>query len=177
MKAARIKPMIKKCVICGKDFNSPPSAKTVTCSAKCRSERAKRAATNHKLSAESRKKISDFAKANRIFLSTIHDKAIKAAMKSKKAGRFTTNSSAKTYTLISPDGEEIEVTNLQLWAREHCDLFDFEFSDENAKRISHGFYTIWKNIRNNKRGQRYKGWTIYAKDCRKNCEKKKGDKN
>lgn len=126
--------MIKKCVICGEEFNSPPSAKTVTCSPACRSARASKFAKSHKMSAESRKKISDFAKANRSDLSSIQEMGTIAAAKSPKGGRFETNSSAKTYILISPTGEEIEVTNLQKWAREHCELFGFEPSDKNSQK-------------------------------------------
>lgn len=106
-------------------------------------------------------------------MSNIAEKAATAHKLSSKSGRFETNSSAKTYILISPYGERIEVTNLSLWARKNCELFGFEPSDKNAEKISHGFYTIWENIRKSQRGQTYKGWTITAEDRKKNCEKSK----
>ena len=105
-------------------------------------------------------------------MSAIQGRGTEAAKNSPLAGRFETNSSAKTYTLVSPEGVKVEVTNLRQWARENAELFGFEPTDENVQRICNGFYTIAKNIRNCRRGQTYKGWTIIVTDRRKNCEKK-----
>ncbi len=160
--------MIKKCIICGADFKSPPSAKTVTCSPACRSERARRAAS-HKRPKSVCKKISQAAKGRD--MSELQVKGTAAAQRSPKAGRFETNSSAKSYVLVSPAGEKIPVTNLTEWARKNTKFFGFEPTDENVRRICSGFYTIAKNIRTNRRGQTYKGWTIIVEDRRKNCEK------
>ena len=161
--------MIKKCVICGRDFYSPPSAKTVTCSPACRSERARRAASR-KRPEEVKAKISATAKGRD--MSAIQGRGTEAAKNSPLAGRFETNSSAKTYTLVSPEGVKVEVTNLRQWARENSEFFGFDPTDENVQRICNGFYTIAKNIRLCRRGQTYKGWTIIVTDRRKNCEKK-----
>ena len=72
---------------------------------------------------------------------------------------------------MSPEGEEFEVTNLANWVRENIGLFGEDSSEEAAFRVSHGFYTIARNTRLNKRGQRYKGWIVVEHDPRKNFEK------
>lgn len=160
----------KKCVICGQEFPCPPSAKTVTCSPECRSERARKAAS-HKRSDEARKIISKAAKKRGVSEIT-QKKGTAAAMKSPKAGRFDTNSSAKSYTIMSPEGNEYEVTNLMNWVRDNIGLFgEEEPTDEAVRRIASGFYTIARNTRLNKRGQRYKGWIVVEHDLRKNFEK------
>lgn len=161
--------MIKKCVICGGEFTCSPSDKKVTCSPACRSERARRAASR-KRPEEVKAKISAAAKGRD--MRAIQEIGTEAAKKSPLAGRFETNSSAKSYTLVSPEGTKIDVTNLRQWARENSEFFGFDPTDENVKRICNGFYTIAKNIRNCHRGQTYKGWTIIVEDRRKNCEKK-----
>ena len=94
-----------------------------------------------------------------------------AAQASPKAGRFTTNSSAKAWTLISPDGRRFECTNLNNWIRQNIDLFGCELKDENVYRISAGFRTVKRNIKLNKSGQTYKGWTLESWNDLKNFEK------
>ena len=165
----------KKCVICGKEFPCPPSAKTVTCSPECRSARARRAASRKRSESE-RKSLSEAAKKRGVIMGTL-DKGTEAAMKSPKAGRFETNSSAKSYTIMSPEGQEYTVTNLMNWIRENIHLFSDDNSDEAVNRVARGFYTIVRNTRLSKRGQRYKGWIVVEHDERKNVEKaKKSDK-
>ena len=159
----------KKCVICGKEFPCSPSDKTVTCSPACRSERARRAAS-HKRPEEVKAKISAAAKGRD--MSALKEISKKATMQSPLSGRFVTNSSAKNYTLVSPEGTKIDVTNLKHWVRENTELFELEPTDENVSLISGGFYTIARNIRLSRRGQTYKGWTVIVTDRRKNCEKK-----
>lgn len=105
-------------------------------------------------------------------MSAIQEIGTEAAKNSPLAGRFETNSSAKSYTLVSPERTKIDVTNLRQWVRENAELFGCEPTNENVQRICNGFYTIAKNIRNCHRGQTYKGWTIIVTDRRKNCEKK-----
>lgn len=160
----------KKCVICGKEFPCSPSNKTVTCSPECRSERARRAASRKRSESE-RKSLSEAAKKRGVSKIT-QEKGTEAAMKSPKGGRFETNSSAKSYTIMSPEGQEYTVTNLMNWIRENIHLFGEENSDEAVNRVAHGFYTVTRNTRLNKRGQRYKGWIVVEHDERKNVEKK-----
>lgn len=94
-----------------------------------------------------------------------------AAQASPRGGRFDTNSSAKSWVLLSPEGDRYEITNLKLWARGHTELFGFENTEANAAKIARGFVTIAGNIRHDRRGQTYKGWTVVEHDMRKNCEK------
>lgn len=168
------KKMIKKCVECGAEFSSPPSSKKVTCSKECQIKRKSRILSGHKVSDETKTKISRAAK-KRGYSENLKRGSAAAAI-SEKAGRNVNNSSAKTYLLLSPDGKQFNVTNLNHWIRNHIDLFDCIGTDEDISRISHGFYTVKKNIKKNIRGQTYKGWTILDWDDRKNFEKNKRDK-
>lgn len=48
--------MIKKCIICGDEFKTSPSAKKVTCSNECRRKYAVIRSTGRKKSGEEKKK-------------------------------------------------------------------------------------------------------------------------
>ncbi len=117
-----------------------------------------------------KQKISSYAKARGGYTDNLC-KGAAATKTSEKAGRSEKNSSAKTFLLVAPDRRQFEVTNLHHWVRNHIDMFDGDGTDKNVDRICHGFYTIKRNIKNNFRGQTYKGWTLYAWDDRKNFEK------
>ena len=56
----------KKCIICGRLFDCPPSDKKVTCSQECRKEYAKTRSAGRKFSDESRKRMSDTAKGRKM---------------------------------------------------------------------------------------------------------------
>lgn len=163
--------MIKKCVECGAEFYAPPSSKKITCSKECMKIRRSRVLKNHSVSDETRQKLSAAAKRRENYENLKNGTA--AAKRSEKGGRNEKNSSAKTYFLISPDGRKFTVTNLVNWIRNHIDMFECEETDiETAvDRISHGFYEIKYNIKKNRRGQTYKGWSIYNWDDRRNCDK------
>lgn len=163
--------MIKKCIECGTEFYAPPSSKKITCSKDCKTKRRSRLLTGHKVTDEAKIKIKNAAK-NRDTTKNL-SKGTAAAMLSEKAGRNEKNSSAKTFIIVAPDSRKFEVTNLRHWIRNHIDMFDCNDTDKDVDRICHGFYTIKKNIKNNRRGQTYKGWTIYSWDDRKNFEKEK----
>lgn len=96
-----------------------------------------------------------------------------AAQSSPKAGRFITNSSAKSWVLISPDSRRFECTNLNEWIRQNIELFGCELTDENVGRIASGFRVIKRNIKRGRGGQTYKGWSLDDWDERKNVEKEK----
>ena len=163
--------MIRICVECGAEFNTPPSSNKLTCSKECSSKRRSRLLKGHKTSDETKEKLRKSAKENGFFENL--KKGTAAAKASEKAGRFEKNSSAKTFLLVSPDRKQYEVTNLRNWVRNHIDMFDCDGSsdEEIVDKIIHGFYTIKRNIKKNLRGQTYKGWTIYGWDDRKNCQK------
>lgn len=161
--------MIKKCVECGAEFNAPPSSKKITCSSECSKIRRSKLLKGHFVSAETKNKLSKSAKSKG-FTPNLQQ-GTKAAMNSEKAGRTETNSSAKTFVIVSPIGKIYTVTNLMHWIRNNIKLFNCKLTDENVSKIAHGFYTIKRNIKKNQRGQTYKGWTIIEWDDRKNIEK------
>ena len=166
--------MIKKCVVCGADFYAPPSSGKATCSSECSKTYKSKLRMGRTLSDEAKRKISEKAKARGFYPNL--KKGTKAAMNSEKAGRTESNSSAKMWMIVSPDGKSYTVTNLSNWIRNNIHFFDCEPTDKNVTRIAHGFYTIKKNIKTNQRGQTYKGWTIFEWDDRKNFEKQEPSK-
>lgn len=160
--------MQAKCIVCGREFTKSPSDNVLTCSPECSRKRRSEVLTGHSVSNEAREKISQAAK-ERGFTENLA-KGTPAAQNSPKGGRFETNSSAKSWVLISPDGREFTCTNLNNWIRAHADLFETEPTDKNVRRISAGFRVIKRNIKLNRGGQTYKGWTVADWDDRKNHE-------
>lgn len=157
-----------KCIICGALFTKSPSDNVVTCSPECSRKRRSEILTGHAVSDSTRAKISSAAK-QRGFTENLA-KGTPAAQNSPKGGRFDTNASAKTWTLVAPDGRQFECTNLNNWIREHADMFEIEPTDENVRRVSAGFRIIKRNIKLNRSGQTYKGWTIADWNDRNNFE-------
>ena len=150
--------MKTKCVICGKWFTKSPSDRIVTCSPACRSKRRSQMLTGRVVSTETREKISERAKQRGYTENLRH--GTPAAQASPKSGRFTTNYSAKSWILLSPDGRRFECTNLNEWIRQNIHLFDCELTDTNVARISSGFRVIKRNIKRGRGGKTYKGWTL-----------------
>lgn len=87
-----------------------------------------------------------------------------AARKSPKAGPFETNVTAKVWVLVSPEGEEIVVRNLQLWAREHAALFGKEQNERSAIQIACGFRAIARSLAGKLKrpAMTYFGWSLKA---------------
>ena len=164
--------MKAKCVVCDNIFTKSPSDKTVTCSPACRSKRRSQMLSGRSVSIGTREKLSD--RARKIGYSENLRRGTPAAQASPKAGRFTTNSSAKSWVLISPDNRRFECTNLNEWIRQNIHLFDCELTDQNVNRISNGFRVVKQNIkRQRKSGLTYKGWSVAAWNDLKNAEKEK----
>lgn len=161
--------MEAKCVVCGRIFSKSPSSDVVTCSPECSRKRRSEVLKGHKVSESTREKIRSAAKS-RGYTDNLA-KGTPAAQKSPKGGRFDTNSSAKSWTLVAPDGRFFQCTNLNNWIRSNIELFDCDLTDENVNRISAGFRTIKRNIKTNRSGQTYKGWTLEDWDDTKNAEK------
>lgn len=165
--------MIRKCVECGRDFKCSPTDKTVTCGKACSSKRRSRLLQGHGVSEEAKSKIRRarfFGDNPGLELGTA------AARASPKGGRFETNSAAKDWILISPDGEEIRCTNLLLWIRENADLFEIDPNNDIAvNRVAAGFRTIKCNAKKNMTSSTtYKGWCIMlTDDDRNNYEKRR----
>ncbi len=153
----------RKCVICGKPFEVYPSDNRVTCSHACRCERQRRAVKAHPVQwgDAARQRASARGQTANLKLGGA------AAKASPVAGRFETNQEAKVWTLVTPDGQEITVRNLQLWAREHTDLFGKPPGDRSAAQISAGFRAIAQTLAGKRGGpgqpgpsMSYFGWTL-----------------
>lgn len=158
---------IKKCVVCGTEFNAPPSSKKKTCSKECSSRYRTMFSTGSKRSEATKLKMSEKAQKReneQLKLGT------PAAQKSEKAGRFETNSSAKEWVLMSPDKEIYSCTNLMEFIRQNIELFGCELTDKNVQRIAHGFFNIKKNIKRKKGSVTYKDWTLIDWCDQKNVE-------
>lgn len=147
----------KTCVVCGRQFDCPPSSKKITCSPEC--SRIRKAQT-HKgkrnvWSTESRDKLSALGQTENLRLGT------EAAKKSPKSGRFETNINAKIWRLTSPEGKVYMCKNLALWCRNNCDLFGFDSTEQNARKVRAGL----THAKRGKQGKKtaltsmYKGWT------------------
>lgn len=127
----------KICVVCGREFECPPSDKTVTCSQECRKERVRRNTAGKKLTEETRKKLSEKSKGRD--MAELQEAAVEAAKASPKSGRFTTNVNAKDWHLISPSGKHYHFRSLSHWLRENGqELFGCEPDSREWKNVCTG---------------------------------------
>lgn len=155
---------VKKCIICGKEFFSPPSAKKVTCSLECQKIYAKKRRTGQKLSEKTRRKISDSSRGRD--MTELWKNAIEAAAKSPKSGRFETNASAIDWHLISPEGKHYKFHSLQFWLRENCrELFGCEPDSKQFNNVRSGLANakramLGKISPNQRPCCTYKGWQV-----------------
>lgn len=150
--------MIKKCIVCGKEFKAPPSAKKITCSKECLKIRRSQINRGKKMSEASVERMSAWAKSQG-FTDNLK-KGTQAAMASPKSGRFETNVSAKDWILISPFGETYKCHSLTNFIRKNPQLFDIDGSDEEVNRVAAGIRSIKGNMKHNRRGHSYHGWTL-----------------
>lgn len=150
----------KICIICGKQFDCPPSESTVTCSKECNKEYAKQRRIGKKHTEETRKKIAE-ANKNRD-LSAFQEKGTEAAKFSQKSGRFVTNVHAIDWHLISPEGKHYYFHSLQLWLRENGkELFGCEPDSREYNNVRSGLtgakrFLLGKNYP----CCTYKGWQV-----------------
>lgn len=150
--------MIKNCLVCGKEFQASPSAKKVTCSKECLKIRRSQISRGKKMSETAVERMSARAKS-RGFTDNLK-KGTQAAMASPKAGRFDTNINARDWILISPFGETYKCHSLTNFIRKNPQLFDIDGSDEEVNRVAAGIRTIKGNMKHNRRGHSYHGWTL-----------------
>ena len=151
--------MIKQCVVCGADYKASPSDKRSTCGSKeCVFINKSR---THKGKPYHGKKLA----YNPASLPNLR-LGCEAALRSPKGGRKETHISAKVWILISPDGEEITVRNLSMWARANCALFGKPSTDASAHQIASGFKAIAQTLSGYRSGGKrrpattYFGWTL-----------------
>lgn len=167
---------MKTCVVCGKEFYSSPSSKTITCSHECSSKHRSEFKKGTRHTEKTKKQMSETAKSLEIVRPQLQ-LGTPAAQKSPKGGRFVTNSSAKSWTLLSPDGIIYKFVNLNEFIRKNIHLFDTELTDENVSRIAHGFYTAKRNTKKKANTITYKGWSILSWGDEKNIEIERKSKN
>lgn len=159
--------MIRKCVICGAEFNTPPSNNKCTCSPACssawRSQQHK--GRHNRWSAAAKRNAATAAERTG---NLAH--GTKAALALPEGQRGPQNRNAKIWHLRTPDGEPVVVTNLTDWARQHTSDFGMEPTEQSAAAISSGFRQIKRSMEGHFRRANgklctvstYKGWTLLA---------------
>ena len=160
--------MIRKCTECGAEFKCSPSDKTVTCGKECSRKRRSRLLQKHQVTDEAKAKMSKSAKAQD--RSENLSKGTPAAMQSPKAGRFTTNSSAKEWVLLSPEGVRYKCTNLMQFIREHAADFGIPADDKDVRRVHATIRNVKKMMKRGD-GCTFYGWSLLEWGDKKNCEK------
>ena len=150
--------MTQRCVICGREFEAPPSSKKITCSPECSRARKRISHTgkHNDWSSEARARLSKAGQTSNLKL------GMPAAKASPISGRYETNQEAKIWHLISPSGEEIVVRNLLLWARANTDRFGKPPGDHSASQIAHGFAAVAATHRGTRKtpAWSYYGWRL-----------------
>jgi hypothetical protein len=149
--------MIKQCIICGAKFKCSPSDRKVTCSIKCRKERAKRVRTgkSNYWSETAKNKLRNKGQTTNLKMGT------PAAKQSPIAGSFETNQEALIWTIKSPDGITYTVRNLSLFIKNNPELFD-----GTVDQAKHGFYAIKQSMTGKRKGSvsQWKGWQLLSWD-------------
>lgn len=80
---------------------------------------------------------------------------------------------------MSPSGDVYNIVNLKNWIREHMDLFDDCYTEEDVNRISAGFRVAKNNMEKGRNTVTYKGWSILycgTKNIEKVRQKENEDK-
>lgn len=168
----------RTCVICGREFECPPSSKTVTCSSECRKEYARRRSTGRVFTQEAREKISEKAKGRN--MADLQAIAVAAAKKSPKSGRFVTNRNAIDWHLVSPDGRHYYFHSLNNWIRENGEeLFGCRPDTQKFLNAISGLQGAKRATLGKNYGScTYKGWRVIpTEDDNKSSETKEEQEN
>lgn len=157
----------RKCVICGKVFDTPPSNNKVTCSPACRSRRASivghaREKYTWSEAAKQARRDDDAVVAH---MQQIGPVGLSKAHANPKNQRGAQNRCAKVWTIYPPGSTvPIQVRGMLPWAREHYYLFEPGCTDIEAAatRIYTGFQAIAQSIQGRRKrpATSYKGWTM-----------------
>lgn len=172
--------MIKKCVICGKEFKCTPSRNIVTCSYECR---MKHLSSNHKgrKMPDAAKQKMRKARLDNPSNKEIQKKATEAAKKSPKSGKFETNRKAIDWHLVSPDGRHFFIHSLRHWLRnEGAREFGIDPDSKDYINTISGLSRVKKSVLGTlppgqRPGYTHKGWQVIPTraDERKAAEKRK----
>ena len=141
--------MRRRCVICGAEFDTPPSNNKITCSKACSRVRKSQTHTgkSNVWSAEKR----DSARQAATRTGNLKHGAA-AALKLPEGQRGPQNREAKIWYLRDPEGNEVVAVNLLDWARQHVSDFGMEPTDRSARSIASGF----RQIKRSMDGKRYR---------------------
>ena len=140
--------VVKKCVVCGKEFYCESSRDIVTCSKECRLIHLSQTHTGLKRSEESKRRMSETRRANPRN-TEIQRKATEAAKNSPKSGRF------ETY-----------IHSLSFWLRENCNkYFGVEPDSKQFFNIIAGLSRVKRSVlgtlpEGQRPGYSYKGWSV-----------------
>ncbi len=143
--------MIKRCVICGKEFQSPPSDKVVTCSPECRSERArrsviKRGGADSLHVPEIYKKIKENPNM-KARMKKLQKMGTDASMQLPGSQKGIQNRTSKLWILIDPTGNKHAAINLLQFIRDNAESFGIKSDDKKSIRnIASGFQAILRTI-------------------------------
>ena len=158
--------MKRNCVICGAEFDTPPSNNKITCSKACSSIRKSQThkGKSNRWAADKRDSARQAAERTG---NLKHGTA--AALKRRDSQRGSEHRDAKIWYLRDPEGNQVIAVNLLDWARQHTSEFCMEPTDRSASTIASGFRQIKRSIegkryRNGKPSpvSTYKGWTLVA---------------
>lgn len=157
-----------KCVVCGKEFFTPPSSHKLTCSKDCLTKYLKKSRKGRKFSDETRAKISEKAK-KRGFPSHIQKLGSESTKTNPLTGKFETNRNAIDWHIISPWGEEFKFHSLNNWLRLHGEeYFGCKPDSKEFHNVESGFQNAKRAVLGKSKAKRvcftYKKWRIVPTD-------------
>ncbi len=147
--------MRKECVVCGEEFQAPPSSKKITCGKLCSSIRKSEShrGKTHPWSAPARQRLRERGQTINLTLGT------EAARRSPVSGPFPTNRNALVWTIESPEGKLFTMRNLNRFIRTHPTMFDGTLNQARS-----GF----TQMRRSQQGKtkrpvsQWKGWRLHS---------------
>lgn len=144
---------IKKCPVCGADFEAPPSGK-ITCSPECatRWRRQAHLGKSNTWSAEARQRLAERGQTENLAKGTA------AALSYPHSGPFETNLNAQHWVLQSPDGQIYSFCNLALWCRQNAEAL-FQRS---PAQVRSGILSLKRSQQGKlpRPANSYLGWTL-----------------
>ena len=151
---------IKKCIICGGEFKTSPSAKKVTCSTECRKKYAVIRSTGRRKTEEEKAKISSAHKGKDSYTNRML--AVEASKKSPLSGKFETNVNAIDWHIVSPDNVHYRFHSLKNWLRINGEK---HFGCKPDTRKFYNVVSGMSQVRATMLGKRpypatYKGWRV-----------------
>lgn len=174
VEALKDRPKNKKiCVVCGEEFEAPPSSKRITCCKECSSIRKSMQHTGkaNPWSAEAKARYGR-SEAHQQQAKKAVVTATEAALALPEGQKGSQNRACKVWILKDPDGNLHRAVGMLPWARENYELFEpYSIDPEaSANRVRSGFYAIASSLfygapsRKCKPTSTYKGWRLISID-------------